>query len=357
MQICLLLANSQFLLMIDKPTPVKCTIDSFVIPVLFSFYYGLLFAKNLRIYRIFYYPLTKKFLNQNFVYFLAFMFTLPSGVTSIIWNVFDPPIPTIVSPFQNQYYWTCKSARGMESIAIGIHIILNTLVLVANLGMAFMTRNVVSTYSETKMIGLSVYNMTVISIFDIVMLSSESLGFNAKYLVKTISILYVILFNLTTTFLYKVYQVHTDAKLSSTISNVEKPKPVAIVNKDGNVVESLVSVTEVGRYMNQSYEGLFRVMSPDCAMIFKRKKTSLESQITKDDGFGTGWFVSKLTKFACMERSPLIHRFYIDEKTYDIKYQTAEETAIWTQFFKSWSYRVQPDNMSVSSPSKQLSVI
>ncbi|KAJ2992482.1 hypothetical protein HDV02_003046 [Globomyces sp. JEL0801] len=346
MQLCLLLLNIQFLIMIDKPTISKCSIDAFVIPILFSFYYGLLFAKNLRIYRIFYKPPNRFQLSDTFIYFNGLLIALPSVIVSMVWVIADPPVPTIVKVSITQYYWTCKSTNGLESTAIAFHIAINTLVLLANLVMAFMTRNVVSTYSETKAIASSVYNMTVISLFTIVVLSSDSLGFQAKYIIKSTAIIYILLFNVSSNFLYKIFVSISDTGKNGSInSNGSKTgansntSNTATHNKTGRTrCEALL--TTVSRFgLKYTRNVILCEITPQSIGIFDVKRVSLESTATADLGVGVIWQVTKIKDFAMKPTDPLILRFSVEHTSYWIEFKTAEEMSLWTKYFEPWTYQ------------------
>ncbi|KAJ2996741.1 hypothetical protein HDV02_006243 [Globomyces sp. JEL0801] len=357
MQLCLLLMNIQFLVMIDKPTASKCAVDAFLIPVLFSFYYGLLFAKNLRIYRIFYKPPSRFQLSDAFIYMNGLLIALPSLLVSIIWVAADPPLPSIVKVSMTQYYWTCKSARGLEATAISIHIVINALVLLGNLVMAFMTRNVVSTYSETKMISSSVYNMTVISLFTIIVLSSESLGYQAKYIIKSIATIYVLLFNVSSNFLYKIYVSMTDSNSlnSNSRSGTSENKSEAgnlkpAVNEGGQV-----SLTTANRFgVNSTRIVLLKQISADAVEILDVRRVSLESKETQTNGVGIVWDVNFLKQFSKLKTEPLVKSFKVDDRVYQFEFTAEKDADLWTTYFSSWTYRVKgaANNQSIQQSSQ-----
>ncbi|KAI8894070.1 periplasmic binding protein-like I [Globomyces pollinis-pini] len=349
MQLCLLLVNIQFLIMIDKPTNSKCTIDTFVIPVLFSFYYGLLFAKNLRIYRIFYKPRATLKLTDFKIYVIAFLITIPSVVISAIWNAVDAPVPTIVKVSLTQYYWTCKSPNGLQATAINLLIIVNALVLVANLYMAVMTRNVMSTYNETKMIGLSVYNMTIISLFSMAILVSDSLGFTAKYIIKLLAVFYILMFNVGTSFLFKIYQAVTSSETpnskgsSQNSSVIAQEKKIEQANKGGNPNRCEVTLRKLGglnSIFGEAKNVVLTQTSTDSVLVFDIKKLSLESAATKDSGYGTCWHLKNLSNFSFVEKGTNIRHVTVEENVFECKFKNEEDCKIWSKYFENWSYRV-----------------
>ncbi|KAI8893893.1 periplasmic binding protein-like I [Globomyces pollinis-pini] len=342
MHVCIIFGSMQFLIMVDKPLEWKCKLDSFVIPISFSLYYGLLFAKNYQIYRIFYHPTTSKHITKTtMVLLIAVLFTIPSLVISTVWITIDAPLPTIAKLSQSQFYRTCKSDIGFGAKSINALLVVNSLVLLANLLMAVLTRNVVSTHNETKMIGLSVYNTSVISLFTIVTVNSGSLSFSAKYLIKAIAIFYVLMFNLASRFLYKLRQIILNSENNATQTSSYASKGDGKVSKkEGEEEESLVTVKKYGTFTTETNDAHMRVISSECVVLFKRKKVSLESKDIKDDGTGTAWFVSKLKHFSMTTRGNLTCRFQVDDIVYDISFSDEDSITFWTKYFASWSYRV-----------------
>ena len=181
MQICLFLGYFELLAMIGTPSPLNCVADAFILPLGFSFYYGLLYAKNYRIYKIFNSSAGYQIWNDYFVTFVGLMITVPSILVCIIWVSVSPPTLQLVNPSLGSYYYTCSSPNEKaQNAAVPTLLVINGIILVFNLYMAFLTRNVNSRYSETKLISLTIYNMVMTLIFTLSIIFTLSLSYNLR---------------------------------------------------------------------------------------------------------------------------------------------------------------------------------
>ncbi|KAI8896171.1 periplasmic binding protein-like I [Globomyces pollinis-pini] len=360
MQLAILLVNFQFLVMIDKPSQLKCTIDSIVIPITFSLYYGLLFAKTLRIYRIFFLPRAALKLTDFKLYLTALLITLPSIIICVIWNVFDAPRPYIKQISQTQFYWTCASG-SLGGTAMNLLILVNSLVLIGNLILAVMTRNVLSTYNETKMIGLSVYNTTIIGLFSLAILVSDSLGFTAKYIIKNLAVFYILIFNLGTSFLLKIYQAITTtdsstnnskASNNSSVINAEKTK-IKKITKDQRCEVTIKTLGGLAGIFAEAQPVALHQNSPECVLIASIKRLSLESSSTSECGYGIFWNLPHIKTFSIVGKGPMTRQFTVDDKVYECRFQTEEDCVSWTKFFENWTYRMKSNVSNPQSMTRQ----
>ncbi|KAI8892441.1 periplasmic binding protein-like I [Globomyces pollinis-pini] len=349
MQLIVLLVNFQFLIMIDKPTRSSCTIDSVIIPVAFSAYYGLLFAKNLRIYRIFYKPHSNFKLPDLKIYGLGILFACPSIVLVAIWNAIDPPIPTIVMISMTQYYRTCQSVTSLGDTITTLLLVYNGIILVCNLYMAVKTRNVASTYNETKLIGFSVYNMTIIGLFGTAVLLSDSLGFSAKYTIKIVAVFYILMFNLATSFLAKIYQAMTGSadgtKNGSSMGTSSKKSNNAggEAGKKGTVNQAEVTVRKLNGFdgfFGEARNMIMSQMSDEIVMMHSLKKVSMESKETKETGEGQCWNLRKLSKLVVVAKDTTTRNISIDGNSYEFRFMNEEDAAAWSVYFEKWVFRV-----------------
>ncbi|KAI8894611.1 periplasmic binding protein-like I [Globomyces pollinis-pini] len=342
MQLTLLLINIQFLVMIDRPTNSKCLIDTFLIPVLFSFYYGLLFAKNLRIYYIFSKALSKNLLTDVKVYMIGFCFTIPSLVTLLVSNIVDPPIPTIVQFSQSQYYWTCQRINYQQPI-LNLLIACNAMVLLANLFMAFLNRNIQSRFNETKMISVSVYNTSVIAIFGIVILQSKSISFGSNYYIKCFSIFYVFAFNLATNFFIKIYQAVHAKKLDQGTSSTTEDAFKGFNSRGGpkkstdTAIVFLKPLNALFSWKSEKPVSLTQI-TPEIVHAYDIKKLSLESSETSVQGIGNSWDIRHFTKFSFDNKGAKIRHITMNEETFQLVFETEDEAEAWTKYFEYWSY-------------------
>ena len=181
MQICLFLGYFELLTMLGVPSTLICVANSFIIPVGFSFYYGLLFTKNLRIYKIFHSAAGVQRWNDYLVTLYGFAMASPSIIVCIIWTGISTPTTLLVKFAPGSYYFTCSSPDGnIQSGFLSTLLAINGIILACNLFMAFLTRNVNSRYSETKLISLTIYNLTMTLIFSLSIIYSMSLSYNLR---------------------------------------------------------------------------------------------------------------------------------------------------------------------------------
>ena len=85
-----------------------------------------------------------------------------------LWTVISPPLPTTVDLELSRYY-ACKSANTVIHYGFTAAILLyNSFLLVLGVLLAFYTRNVpTSRFNESQNIGISVYNLAVLSILTV----------------------------------------------------------------------------------------------------------------------------------------------------------------------------------------------
>lgn len=212
MMVALFICTGQLYVMVDTPTPALCIMDAFFLPVAFSLYYGTLFMKTLRIYKIFNGSRTGVGLRwTDFrVGMVSMLFPMPVLIIVIAWIVVDAPKPLQTnSPLSVlDVFWTCRSTNpDIQTSMVYVLIIYNALILLANLVMAIRSRNIKSDYNETKAIGMSVYTVTFVSIISVPVIFSQSIDFSTRFLVKALIIWYMIIFNLIIMFINKVYKI------------------------------------------------------------------------------------------------------------------------------------------------------
>ncbi|KAJ3267731.1 hypothetical protein HDV01_004295, partial [Terramyces sp. JEL0728] len=163
MQICILVSWIDLLTMLNKPTIFSCTLDSVILPITFSVYYGLMFVKNYRLYMIFTQP--SNYVPNTYVTIAAgAAFGIPTAIILATWNIIDFPKPAAMAVVKGSYAWTCSSSSiyFQTDIVTAISVYCG-LILVLNIVMAFKTRNVPSKYIETKMITMAIYNAAIVT--------------------------------------------------------------------------------------------------------------------------------------------------------------------------------------------------
>ncbi|RKP20560.1 periplasmic binding protein-like I [Rozella allomycis CSF55] len=182
------IAFLQLFVMPGLPTKASCVADSFLLAVAFSLLYQ-----------------GSKWTDSK-VLLLGSSLTIPVIFIVIIWNAVDSPSPVVkMGSSRHDYYWTCSSSSPDNQITfLTLILVYCGLILLMNLFMALKTRHVPAKFQETKILALSIYNVTMVLAFVIPMLVSNVLGFQASFLVKLFIIAYIAFFNLISSFLFKL---------------------------------------------------------------------------------------------------------------------------------------------------------
>ncbi|KAJ3335389.1 Transcription factor unc-86, partial [Kappamyces sp. JEL0680] len=216
MQLCIFVCFFQLILMIGIPTTTICILDSIIIPLTFSFYYGMLFTKSYRLYTIFNSgTVLGKVWTDPIVIMYGAAWSSPCVLILIVWNAIDYPKPSVHQLSFGDYSWTCSSSSAsIQSIMYSLLIAYNGLILAFNLLMAFRNRNMTSRYNETKSIAMSIYNVTMVVVFTLPILATTSLNYRLRVILKIVIVFYVSMFNLVSSFTLKIYQCYTDDSLS-----------------------------------------------------------------------------------------------------------------------------------------------
>ncbi|KAJ3307304.1 hypothetical protein HDV03_001789 [Kappamyces sp. JEL0829] len=245
MQLCIMAALFQLIVMIGNPVTntAICAVDSMIIPLAFSLYYGCVYAKNLRLYQIFNPSISVYVKTDARVFAYGCVWMVPNLVVLIVWNAISSiaPVATTARFSMGVYYWTCASASSSTGSNIILVLFLyNGIILINNLYMAFITRTVDEKYSEAKLIAVSIYNMTIVMIFTLAILFTPSLSFRLKVTIKMITLFYICMFNLATTFTSTVYFAYKESlttikrHTSSTSKKGERPSVRELIKSKGS---------------------------------------------------------------------------------------------------------------------------
>ncbi|KAJ3144764.1 hypothetical protein HDU86_001499, partial [Geranomyces michiganensis] len=150
-----------------------------------------LIVKNYRIFKIFFNRRAAKAAGSNWK--LILQATALTGVTLVIliaWTVSNPPLPYLIQSGTRNYY-VCLSPSPGHEIFLGLLLGWNGILILAGLGIAYLTRNISSVFAESKNIALSIYNILVASIIALGagFLAGDAVDFNFKLLLVSICIL------------------------------------------------------------------------------------------------------------------------------------------------------------------------
>jgi len=357
MLLVIFVAFTQLLIMPGKYTGAQCSLDTILIPLCFAAYYGLLFAKVLRIYRIFSTQRSgvgSKW-NDSFVTSLGACLSLPVIIVVIVWNSMDAPVPSVLSSGGLKYYWTCRSATtNTQNVMTFALLSLNGVLLLANLIMAVLTRNIPSDFKETKLIGLSVYNISIVGTLSLAVLFAEAIDFRAKYRIKIIIIFYVIMFNLLSSFVYKLYSAFQDqgSKQSNMLgsksqrsrfnsSKVAKSIDTQDVQIDVSKESTKIFIRKtsgMSAYFGQ-FDIKYILMSPDNTFIhlMNFELTAADHGVGHLTGKGDTWSIKSLSKFSIKPVGDVELDLVVNKNTYMIRFASKEALTQWSAILGSWS--------------------
>ncbi|KAJ2961929.1 hypothetical protein NQZ79_g2877 [Umbelopsis isabellina] len=204
-----LLTYVSLLFMIGTTTVAGC----YIVPVTFHLGYclimGNMVVKNFRIFRIF----NNIFITRTIVTdgqlfkASASMVVIDIGLLSL-WLGLSTVKSTAVDMTHDSYYQTCAYLHPTEDVFMGLMATFCIGLLVFATFLAIKTRRVgasYSKYSETKQIGICVYNILFAGLIGFIVFFLPTAGYITRYYVTVITILWGTTFSLYTLFLPKMW--------------------------------------------------------------------------------------------------------------------------------------------------------
>ncbi|KAJ3272075.1 hypothetical protein HDV01_005940 [Terramyces sp. JEL0728] len=345
MQLCIFITWFDLLTMLNKPTVAACTIDSIIIPITFSVYYGLMCVKNYRIFTIFTRP-RSRILKTHETILVGTAFGLPSAIMVAIWNAKDSPKPAAVTIIKGVYAWTCSStSTDFQNVMVTVLSVYCGIILALNLYIAFQTRNIPSKYSETRVITLAIYNTTIITLFAISILLSEGLGFRLKAAIKMIAVFYLLFFNLVSSFSLKVVHCVQDNVLTTksggkSSNNLTNQSVDATPVKDKEVKKGKTGTPVILRRPGLFSESKPRIMvqeTHEFVSFCRFTKLTLEDENASKRGDGECWKLPNLKEFKVEKMSDLTRKYYLDTDRYEITFENDNDVKTWDNYFHPWT--------------------
>ncbi|KAJ3275046.1 hypothetical protein HDV01_001552 [Terramyces sp. JEL0728] len=345
MQGVLFLSWFDLLTMVGKPTKFTCVLNSIIIPITFTAYYGLMFIKTYRIYTIFMKPLSRFKLNLYMVIGFGLLFTLPAAILILVWNIVNYPKPTAATIVKGSYAWTCSSSSAsFQGTMVYLLVTYSAIVLLCNLYLAFKARSIPSKYNETNMITYSIYNTILVVLFASAILLTQGLAFRLKEVVKMVAHSYIILFNLSSVFLLKVYKaltdvedVHSGSKTAKTVDSSSTNERASKGPKDSKTVkDSVVLMKKIGFFNDWASRAMI-ADSKDMISFWTYTKVSLEDKKGTIDANGESWNRKYLKEFKCFNVGATQRRFIVNREKYEIIFPDEDAAVYWDNFFQNWS--------------------
>ncbi|KAI8892437.1 periplasmic binding protein-like I [Globomyces pollinis-pini] len=332
MQLAMLLANFQFLIMIGKPTPAICLLDSVILPISFSAYYGVLLMKSFRLFRVLNFTTANKWSNNKVVCY-GLLWSIPTIVIVIVWNAMDMPMPSTIKLSYNSYYWTCKS-KEIQSPVIASLLIYNGFILLSNVLMAIQIRNIEISYNDSKMIGISIYNVTIIALFCCISLLSSTMGFDKLFLIKIISSFYVILFNILTTFSFKVFQAYNAKSLERKDTTESDKHGMSLKNtaKTEDVDVMVYFVSNIRDLFKRSDSYKICQLSQDSVQL-----SPVKNPFKRHSMAPIIWNIKELNHFECRIFETSMILVETNEIVTILKIDNADDLKSYKTFFQHWN--------------------
>jgi ABC-type branched-subunit amino acid transport system substrate-binding protein len=338
------MGSFQFLIMTDLPTSQKCSLDIFLLPFVFGVYFCSVCLKTYRIAKAFQMKVPRLFhliKKDQSLFGFAILTSAPLLLISTCWLLFDAPKPTIIESSKSTYYWSCRSTHATnQSTFLGLIIGYCAVILMANLYMAFQARNLQSKFNETKMISLSVYNMTLLGCFAIPVLTTPSLGFSFKFYFKSFCLFYIILFNFVGSFGMKLVKAQTNDRMnrnssSKSVSGTDiSPQPL-----EKSKPTSFVTIKPKG-YFTSARRARLQFQSTGQVLISKCMLQSAESNKVEIHPLGRSW---QLENLKCCEVTPIPKdnlRFglKLNNQSFDLLFDLPDHKEYWEQYFYYWKW-------------------
>lgn len=177
-----------------KPHVAACNFQPWLLGLSVNLMIAFLFAKTFRIWRIFKSPFIRKKITDWQLLILVGIIMIPCVLILIAWTAFSTPTATIVHVNGEDHY-VCETG-GLTGppggyVFFGILVGYTSIVLLFGVFLAFVTRNVPSEYSESKLVGYSVYNLMFLAAVGIpVFFVLRNVSPVAGWIIRTIAILY-----------------------------------------------------------------------------------------------------------------------------------------------------------------------
>jgi ABC-type branched-subunit amino acid transport system substrate-binding protein len=338
----------QFHLMIGVPTKLTCIFDSLLLPITFALYYSVLFFKNLRLFFIFQWLSRSEMIWKDYhLIFYSFILASPVGIILLVWNIYDPPRPSVIKVSNREYYWTCRSeSPKTQTLFLGLLISCAAIIMILNLIIAYRTRRVESKYRESKLISISVYNVFIVGIFAIAILTSEGLSFAAIFLVKLFTVFYVAVFNLVL-FSARLAQSMIHTATSNMILPATEIQPISD-SPNGIKVHY-----RTARIFSPFRQYQIEIVSKSSLILWKIRKTTVEDQRIIPGSTGIGIRLQDIQSLEVLKASETSIHILTNNARHEFQCADEASCAFLVQYFTTWKYKLDMP-ISTSITSKQM---
>jgi hypothetical protein len=336
----------QCLLMIDKPTRMICTIDSMYLAILFSFYYGLVFAKSYRIYSIFTSAGRRSVMHDWILYAIALTASAPTAIIILCWNLIQAPVPSVKPLTLTSYYWTCSSNHPTESYAYASLLMWNFLILLANLILAFKSRTIPSKYYDGKMTALSIYNTAIILTFLLIIVANESLGFRIKLFVKLLGVFYILSFNLSAVFISKLLTIRRGDTQNRTQF---RPSSKEHIGRDVTDIVRMRRNDGLYSVFSEEKVCVLRAITQDIVLMTPMQHESMESNEVTEHVKSIALCYNNVYRLEFEKMNNNCFKLRMNTLSFLLSFEVPEGYRKWMELFQFWRDRLELNTCGITT--------
>jgi len=177
-----------------KPHPVACAFQPWLLGLPAISMIAVLTVKNFRVYRIFRFPLKRIKVSDVEVFVLWVCVMVPAVIIIIIWSIVSTPTARLEERDGNDHY-VCTTGGFTDTpggiIFFCIFVAYSAVVLLIGAVISFLARNIPSSFNETKLLTISIYNLGFLAAVIIpVLLVVQPFNPFIAWILRTVAVLY-----------------------------------------------------------------------------------------------------------------------------------------------------------------------
>ena len=199
-----------------KPHPVACGFQPWLLGLSTISMIAALSVKNVRIYRIFKYPMAKMKITNFELFGLWTIVMIPAVLILVIWTIVSTPTAKLEERNgEDHYVCTTGGFTGEPGglVFFFIFVAYSGIVLLLGAIVSFLVRNVPILFNETKLLAVSIYNLLFLSALIIpVFLAIQPINPFVAWILRTCAVLYAFTGTMALQFLPKLYGIFVEDK-------------------------------------------------------------------------------------------------------------------------------------------------
>jgi len=194
-----------------KPHPVACGFQPWLLGLSSISMIAALSVKNIRVYRIFKYPMTKMKITNFELFTLWSILMIPAVLILLVWSIVSTPTAKLEEINGEEHYVCTTGGFTGEPgglVFFFIFVSYSALVLVLGVIVSFLVRNVPSMFNETKLLTFSIYNLLFLSVVIIpVLMVVEPINPFIAWILRTCAVLYAFTATMALQFIPKFFGI------------------------------------------------------------------------------------------------------------------------------------------------------